>query len=79
VIANMLEHCFSYPSAKPEGQILLYTLEKTEAIFAELYCGNNGYKFSLEPTCDSSMVFKREVLCWNMSSDVGVRSEHYAS
>ncbi|WP_020157002.1 AAA family ATPase [Methylobacter marinus] len=59
--------------------LLHFGRKKTEALSAELYFGNNGYKFTLEPTNDNRMMFQREALWWNMSGDKGVSSGHFES
>lgn len=65
-----------------EGQLQLYVSKQggpdallhfgrksTERFDAEIYFGNNGYKFSLEATSDNRMMFSHESLWWNMSRD----------
>lgn len=59
--------------------LLHFGRKKTEALSAELYFGNNGYKFTLEPTNDNRMMFQREALWWNMSGDKGISSGHFES
>lgn len=43
--------------------------KKTPKLSAELYFGNNGYKFALEPTADNRMMFAKEALWWNQWGD----------
>lgn len=43
--------------------------KKTKQFAAELYFGNNGYKFALEPTADNRMMFVKEALWWNQWGD----------
>lgn len=45
--------------------LLHFGRKKTQELSAEFYFGNNGYKFSLEPTLDDRMIFTRECLYWN--------------
>ena len=44
--------------------MLHFGRKQTEELSAELYFGNNGYKFSLKPTQDNRMMFSRECLWW---------------
>lgn len=59
--------------------ILHFGRKKTEELGAELYFGNNGYKFSLKPTQDNRMMFSRECLWWNMHGDWRPHSGHFES
>ncbi|WP_415883839.1 AAA family ATPase [Neptuniibacter sp. QD34_54] len=81
LIAVLLDHRLQSLVGKAGGPdaLLYYGRKKTEALKAELYFGNNGYKFELEPTNDNRMMFQREALWWNMSGDKGVCSGHFES
>ena len=58
--------------------ILHFGRKRTEALSAELYFGNNGYKFSLIPTDDNRMIFARECLWWNLGAgDFHPQSGHF--
>lgn len=57
--------------------LLHYGRKKTEELSAELYFGNNGYKFSLKPTQDNRLMFARECLWWNMRGDWHDKSGHF--
>lgn len=57
--------------------LLHYGRKKTEELSAELYFGNNGYKFKLKPTQDNRMMFARECLWWNMHGDWRAQSGHF--
>lgn len=57
--------------------LLHYGRKTSEEFSAELYFGNNGYKFALEPTQDNRMMFSNEALWWNMSGDKSVGSGHF--
>jgi predicted ATPase len=57
--------------------LLHFGRKKTEELHAELYFGNNGYKFSLKPTQDNRMMFAREALWWNMHGDWRAQSGHF--
>lgn len=52
--------------------------KRTEALTAELFFGNNGYKFRLIPTDDNRMTFERECLWWNLGAgDFHAQSGHF--
>lgn len=51
----------------------------TEKLRAQLYFGNNGYWFWLEPTVDNRMMFEREVFWWNVSGGHQIGSGHFES
>lgn len=57
--------------------LLHFGRKKTEEISAELYFGNNGYKFQLTPTQDNRMMFARECLWWNVKGDWHPGSGHF--
>lgn len=57
--------------------LLHYGRKKTEELSAELYFGNNGYKFKLKPTQDNRMMFAREALWWNGHGDWRPCSGHF--
>lgn len=57
--------------------ILHFGRKKTEELNAELYFGNNGYKFRLKPTQDNRMMFARESLWWNVHGDWRAASGHF--
>jgi predicted ATPase len=57
--------------------ILHFGRKRTESLKAELYFGNNGYKFELQPTNDNRMMFAREALWWNMHGDWHPKSGHF--
>jgi predicted ATPase len=59
--------------------VLHFGRKKTEELRAELYFGNNGYKFSLKPTQDNRMMFSSEALWWNMRGDWRATSGHFES
>lgn len=59
--------------------MLHFGRKKTEALSAELYFGNNGYKFELKPTQDNRMMFSYEALWWNMHGDWRPASGHFES
>lgn len=57
--------------------MLHFGRKKTEELSAELYFGNNGYKFSLKPTQDNRMMFTRECLWWSEHGDWHPASGHF--
>lgn len=56
--------------------LLHFGRKKTEKLHAELYFGNNGYRFTLLPTQDNRMVFANEALWWNVKGDWHPGSGH---
>lgn len=59
--------------------LLHFGRKATEELCAELYFGNNGYKFKLKPTQDNRMMFAHEALWWNVSGEWRARSGHFES
>ena len=59
--------------------LLHFGRKKTHQLVAELYFGNNGYKFILEPTQDNRMVFFNENLWWNLYGDRKIGAGHFES
>ncbi|MDN5843507.1 MAG: AAA family ATPase [Alcaligenaceae bacterium] len=59
--------------------LLYFGRKETEELRAELYFGNNGYRFTLRPTQDNRMMFYREALWWNMHGDWRPASGHFES
>lgn len=57
--------------------LLHFGRKKTEQLKAEVYFGNNGYKFVLEPTLDNRMMFAEENFWWNLKGDWWVGSGHF--
>lgn len=57
--------------------LLHFGRKKTEEMSAELYFGNNGYRFALRPTQDNRMMFAHEALWWNQHGDWRPRSGHF--
>lgn len=57
--------------------VLHYGRKKTESLDAELYFGNNGYRFKLKPTQDNRMMFAHEALWWNMKGEWHPTSGHF--
>lgn len=60
--------------------MLYFGRKQTPQIQAELYFGNNGYKFTLMPTQDNRMMFAHEAMWWNMAgADWRPASGHFES
>ncbi len=59
--------------------LLHFGRKQTDSIQAELYFGNNGYKFTLTPTADNRMMFAHESLWWNLHGDWRPTSGHFES
>lgn len=66
-------------SAGGPDALLHFGRKKSEQLSAELYFGNNGYKFTLSPTQDNRMMFSRECLWWNVHGDWRPHSGHFES
>lgn len=57
--------------------LLRFGRKNTEELCAELYFGNNGYKFKLKPTLDNRMMFSHEALWWNVTEDWKAQAGHF--
>ena len=57
--------------------LLHFGRKKTEALHAELYFGNNGYRFTLCPTQDNRLMFQQESLWWNMKGNWRPSTGHF--
>ena len=79
LIAQLLEQQLQRTVGRSGGPdaLLHYGRKTTPEMHAELYFGNNGYKFSLEPTADNRMMFSREALWWNVKGDWSIFSGHF--
>jgi len=81
LISVLLDHRLQSLVGKSGGPdaLLHFGRKTTEELSAELFFGNNGYKFDLEATLDNRLMFQKEALWWNMSGDMGIRSGHFES
>ncbi|WP_100550678.1 AAA family ATPase [Caedibacter taeniospiralis] len=81
LLPQMLEGKLQLYVSKQGGPdaMLHFGRKVTERFSAELYFGNNGYKFMLEPTTDNRMMFASEDLWWNMRGDTSVGYGHFES
>ncbi|MEB3189720.1 MAG: AAA family ATPase [Snowella sp.] len=79
LIQQMLEGNLQIYVAKQGGPdvLLHFGRKKTEQIKAELYFGNNGYKFTLEPTQDNRLMFAQEYFWWNVRGDWDMGAGHF--
>ena len=59
--------------------LLHFGRKRTEKLQAELYFGNNGYRFTLAPTEDNRMMFSHEALWWNVHGEWRPASGHFES
>ncbi|MDR0674094.1 MAG: AAA family ATPase [Zoogloeaceae bacterium] len=57
--------------------MLHFGRKKTEELHAELYFGNNGYRFTLRPTQNNRMMFQQEALWWNMRGNWHPATGHF--
>ena len=57
--------------------MLHFGRKKTETLDAQLYFGNNGYRFQLKATQDNRMMFAREALWWNVKGEWHSTSGHF--
>jgi predicted ATPase len=67
----------SVGSAGGPDALLYFGRKKTEEMRAQLFFGNNGYRFTLRPTQDNRMMFYHEALWWNVSGDYHPASGHF--
>jgi predicted ATPase len=81
LISTMLDHRLQTLVGKSGGpdSLLHFGRKQTDSMSAELYFGNNGYKFTLEATNDNRMMFQNESLFWNVKGDFGNYSGHFES
>ncbi len=81
LLQQMLAQSLQLHVSKSGGPdaLLHYGRKHSEKISAELYFGNNGYKFSLSPTLDNRMVFEHEAFWWNQYGDKNLGSGHFES
>ena len=81
LIATVLDHRLQSLVGKAGGPdaLLHFGRKKTETLKAELYFGENGYLFSLEPTQDNRMMFQREALWWNPHGEWRPSGGHFES
>lgn len=57
--------------------VLHFGRKVTEAVEGELYFGNNGYLFKLQPTADNRLMFWEEALWWNVKGAWHPGSGHF--
>jgi len=81
MIAQMLDKQLQISVGKAGGPdaLLHFGRKTTEKIHAELYFGNNGYNFTLEPTQDNRLMYSNENFWWNMKGEWDINSGHFES
>ena len=81
MIQQMLENNLQRYVGREGGPdaILHFGRKITQNLTAELYFGDNGYKFILEPTQDNRMMFSSENFWRNMKGDQNIDSGHFES
>ncbi|RDI10755.1 AAA family ATPase [Comamonas sp. AG1104] len=57
--------------------LLHFGRKKTQELHAEMYFGQNGYRFTLKPTVDNRMMFSKEALWWELHGDWRAASGHF--
>lgn len=67
LLARLMAGELNYSIAKSGGPdaMLHYGRKRTPQMSAEMYFGNNGYKFVLEPTLGNTLIFARESFYWD--------------
>jgi len=79
LIQQILEKKLQLYVSKQGGpdSLLHFGRKKTESFDAELFFGNNGYKFTLEATLDNRMMFAYEGFWWNIRKDWEIGAGHF--
>ncbi|MEJ5143456.1 AAA family ATPase [Gluconobacter albidus] len=57
--------------------LLHFGRKVSRAVEGELYFGNNGYLFNLQPTADNRLMFWHEALWWNVKGEWHPGSGHF--
>lgn len=81
LIATLLDHRLQSQVGKVGGPdaMLHFGRKKTDLLKSELYFGDNGYLFALEPTNDNRMMFQREALWWKPHGEWRPSGGHFES
>ncbi len=81
LLAQMIEGSMNLYVGRTGGadSFLYYGRKRTPTFSAELYFGNNGYKFELQPTQENRFVYGSEAFYWNMIGDIPLGSGHEES
>jgi predicted ATPase len=79
LIGNILERNLQNFVGRTGGPdaLLHFGRKTTRELKGELYFGNNGYLFALQPTSDNRIMFSREALWWNMKGEWRPGSGHF--
>lgn len=75
ILDQNLQNCVGLAGG-PDA-VLHFGRKVTRALEGELYFGNNGYLFTLQPTADNRLMFWREALWWNLKGDWHPASGHF--
>lgn len=79
LLARMMASELNYYVAKSGGPdaLLRHGRKHTEQLAADIYFGNNGYKFILEPTLTNGFIFAEEQFYWNrLDKDFPIGAGH---
>lgn len=81
LIQQMLEGNLQLYVSKHGGPdaLLHFGRKKTEKLSAELYFGDNGLQFSLEPTVDNRLMFSDESIWWKPGGKKSLKRGHFES
>lgn len=81
MIQQLLEQNLQRYVAKQGGPdpIMYFGRKVTDKIVGEMYFGNNGYNFTLEPTKDNRLTFEVEKFWWNVKGDHWIGAGHEES
>lgn len=79
LIARLLDEQLQLAVGQAGGPdaLLHFGRKNTEELHAELYFGDNGYKFTLRPTEDNRLMFSYEALWWKIHGSWRPRSGHF--
>lgn len=79
LVQQVLEGRLQLSVSKQGGPdaLLHFGRKRTERLGAELYLGDSGYKFTLEPTQDNRVVFAEEVFWSQLSGEWAISAGHF--
>jgi predicted ATPase len=75
ILDSNLQNCVGLTGG-PDA-MLHFGRKGTRELIGELYFGNNGYQFTLQPTSDNRLMFAREALWWNVTGEWRPGSGHF--
>lgn len=78
LLSQMIEGSMNLHVGRNGGadSFLYYGRKRTPSLSAELFFGNNGYKFELQPTQENRFVYAKESFYWNMQGDMLLGTGH---